>query len=101
MLAPTRRSPASGPDEGNPLEAEQGYLGPSLPAVEIAAAAVQDRARAIGLSLVYPEDDPNMEREFQDLRRLAGSKVAIVVGGRARPAIAQPSISLARCSSLI
>ena len=51
--------------------------------MEIAAGGGPDRARAIGLSLVYPEDDPNMEREFQDLRRLAGPKVAIVVGGRA------------------
>jgi methylmalonyl-CoA mutase cobalamin-binding subunit len=69
------------------LAAEQGwrpiYLGPSLPAVEIAGAAVQNRARAVGLSLVYPEDDPNIFHEFRDLRRLLGPKVSILVGGRA------------------
>ena len=69
------------------LAAEQGwrpiYLGPSLPAVEIAGAAVQNRVRAVGLSLVYPEDDPNISQEFRDLRRLLGTKVAILVGGRA------------------
>lgn len=69
------------------LAAEQGwrpiYLGPSLPALEIAGAAIQDRARAIGLSLVYPDDDPNIEQELRDLRRLAGPKVALLVGGRA------------------
>ena len=34
------------------------YLGASLPAAEIAGAAQQRRARAVALSLVYPEDDP-------------------------------------------
>ena len=34
------------------------YLGASLPPAEIAGAAVQKRARAVALSLVYPEDDP-------------------------------------------
>ncbi|HEY2123858.1 MAG TPA: MerR family transcriptional regulator [Chthoniobacterales bacterium] len=69
------------------LAAEQGwrpiYLGPSLPATEIAGAAVQNRARAVGLSLVYPEDDPNVSRELRDLRRLLGPTVAILVAGRA------------------
>ncbi len=68
------------------VAAEQGwrvvYLGPSLPAAEIAGAAVQDGARAIGISLVYPSDDPGVGRELQDLRRLAGKDVAILAGGR-------------------
>jgi hypothetical protein len=33
------------------------YLGASLPAPEIAGAALQRRARAVTLSLVYPEND--------------------------------------------
>ncbi|HMP84284.1 MAG TPA: MerR family transcriptional regulator, partial [Verrucomicrobiota bacterium] len=33
------------------------YLGASLPALEIAGAALQNNARAVALSIVYPEDD--------------------------------------------
>ena len=44
------------------------YLGASLPAAEIAGAARQNRARAVALSLVYPEDDPRLEGELTRLR---------------------------------
>jgi MerR family transcriptional regulator, light-induced transcriptional regulator len=59
------------------------YLGPSLPAAEIAAVASQNQACAVALSLVYPPDDPNVERELHDLRRFLAKNVAILVGGRA------------------
>lgn len=59
------------------------YLGPSLPAAEIAAVASQNQARAVALSIVYPDDDPNVERELHDLRRFLPKNVAILVGGRA------------------
>jgi len=59
------------------------YLGPNLPAEEIAAAALQRRARAVGLSIVYPPDDPLLEQELRRLRRSLPSDVPIVVGGRA------------------
>ena len=36
------------------------YLGPSLPAHEIAGAALRNEAAAVALSIVYPEDDPNL-----------------------------------------
>ena len=69
------------------LAAEQGwrvvYLGPSLPAAEIAGIASQNHARAVALSIVYPDDDPNVERELHDLRRLLPKNVAVLVGGRA------------------
>ncbi|MFZ0710253.1 MAG: MerR family transcriptional regulator [Terrimicrobiaceae bacterium] len=69
------------------LAAEQGwravYLGPSLPAAEIAGAALQNRARAVALSVIYPADDPNLERELYDLRRFLRADVAILIGGRA------------------
>lgn len=69
------------------LASEQGwhavYLGPSLPAAEIAGIASQSRARAVALSVVYPDDDPNVERELQDLRRFLPGNTAIIVGGRA------------------
>src|SRR4051812_32715899 len=44
------------------------YLGASLPAAEIAGAARQNRASAVALSLVYPEDDPRLEGEIIQLR---------------------------------
>ncbi len=59
------------------------YLGPSLPAEEIAGAARQDRARAVGLSIVYPEDDPHLDDELVRLRQLLSPDVAILAGGRA------------------
>ena len=69
------------------LAAEQGwhaiYLGPSLPAAEIAGVALQNRARAVVLSIIYPEDDPNIERELQDLRHLLPANVNILVCGGA------------------
>ena len=59
------------------------YLGASLPATEIAGAARQSRARAVALSLVYPEDDSRMETELKLLRELLPADVAILAGGRA------------------
>ncbi len=62
------------------------YLGPSLPASEIAGAARQCRARAVALSLVYPEDDPRLEGEMARLGEALPPEVALLVGGRALPA---------------
>lgn len=62
------------------------YLGASLPAAEIAGAARQNRARAVALSLVYPEDDPRMEGELTRLRAALPEDVSLIVGGRAMPA---------------
>lgn len=62
------------------------YLGASLPAAEIAGAAVQNRALAVALSVVYPEDDPNLPQEFINLRRFLPPETKILVGGRAAPA---------------
>jgi len=58
------------------------YLGPSLPAPEIAGAAAQNRARAVALSLVYPEDDPRLPGELLRLRELLPPGTTILVGGR-------------------
>ena len=62
------------------------YLGASLPAAEIAGAARQNRARAVALSLVYPEDDPRLEGELTRLRELLPPEVTLLTGGRAMPA---------------
>lgn len=58
------------------------YLGPSLPADEVAAAVRSRDARAVALSVVYPTDDPNFRAELKRLTQLIGSDVPVLVGGR-------------------
>jgi methylmalonyl-CoA mutase cobalamin-binding subunit len=62
------------------------YLGASLSAAEIAGAARQNRARAVALSLVYPEDDLRLEGELARLRELLPPATVLLTGGRAMPA---------------
>lgn len=62
------------------------YLGAALPAAEIAGAARQHQARVVGLSLVYPEDDPRLDAELTRLRELLPPEIRVVVGGRAASA---------------
>jgi DNA-binding transcriptional MerR regulator/methylmalonyl-CoA mutase cobalamin-binding subunit len=59
------------------------YLGAGLPAAEIAGAARQRQARAVALSLVYPEDDPQLEGELTMLRESLPGEVKLLAGGRA------------------
>lgn len=59
------------------------YLGPSLPAEEIAVCAQVRRARAVALSMVYPSDDPNVPVELTNLRRLLPPQTIMLIGGRA------------------
>jgi DNA-binding transcriptional MerR regulator/methylmalonyl-CoA mutase cobalamin-binding subunit len=61
------------------------YLGTSLPAAEIAGAAAQNHARAVALSIVYPEDDPSLHMELRNLRNFLPN-TRIIVGGRAAAA---------------
>lgn len=61
------------------------YLGPDLPAEEIAGAAAATGARAVLLSIVYPGDDPHLGAELVRLRGLLGDEVALLAGGRAAP----------------
>ncbi len=61
------------------------YLGPDLPAEDIAAAVRQRGARAVLLSLVYPFHDPNTITELRELRRLLGSDIPLLAGGQAVP----------------
>jgi methylmalonyl-CoA mutase cobalamin-binding subunit/DNA-binding transcriptional MerR regulator len=61
------------------------YLGPDLPAVEIAAAARQRGVRAIGLSLVCPADAGIIRDELRTLRRHLGDSMGLIIGGRAAP----------------
>jgi len=57
------------------------YLGPNLPAEEIAAAVQQSGARALGLSLVYPGDDLRLPDELGRLRT-ALPQLPMIAGGR-------------------
>ena len=59
------------------------YLGPNLPAAEIANAAAEVQARAVALSIVYPADDPHLPAELRHLRTLLPGQTAILAGGRA------------------
>lgn len=60
-------------------------LGASLPAWEIAGAARQKQARAVALSLVYPEDDPALPGELAALRGALPAETSLLAGGRAMP----------------
>ena len=58
------------------------YLGPALPAAEIAGVAEQQAARAVALSLVYPQDDTALPDELRLLRKFLPATTSIIVGGR-------------------
>lgn len=62
------------------------YLGASLPAAEIAGAAKQNEARAVALSVVYPNDDRRLDGELTRLRDLLPARTALIAGGRSAPA---------------
>jgi MerR family transcriptional regulator, light-induced transcriptional regulator len=64
------------------------YLGPSLPSEEIAGAVLLSGARAVALSIVYPEDDRSLAPELRQLRLLLPTDVALIAGGRAAQAYA-------------
>lgn len=59
------------------------YLGPNLPAEDIAAAARQRSSSAVALSVVYPPDDPAVVDQLRTLRSMLPDDVPILVGGRA------------------
>jgi DNA-binding transcriptional MerR regulator/methylmalonyl-CoA mutase cobalamin-binding subunit len=65
------------------------YLGPDVPAEEIASAALAREARAVALSLVYPADDRQMGDVLAQLRALLPAGVEIVVGGRSAESYAE------------
>jgi DNA-binding transcriptional MerR regulator/methylmalonyl-CoA mutase cobalamin-binding subunit len=58
------------------------YLGPSLPAEEIAAAAKTNGFRVVALSIVLA-DDSHVRNELEKLGQLLPENVALLVGGRA------------------
>ena len=57
------------------------YLGPDLPAADIAAAAVASNARAVALSIVFPGATDRVREELVALRRTLPQAVPIFAGG--------------------
>ena len=57
------------------------YLGPNLPAEEIAAAVQHKHARALALSIVHPADDPRVEQELMKLHHYLVQDIPLLVGG--------------------
>lgn len=58
------------------------YLGPNLPAEEIASSAIKINARVISLSIVYPLDDERLVEQLKRLKLLIPDDVRILIGGR-------------------
>ena len=67
---------------------ETAYLGPSLPAAELVGAVVQFKAKVLALSIVYPNDDPNVAAEIREIGKLMPKNIPLLAGGRAANAYA-------------
>lgn len=65
------------------------YLGPDLPADDIARAARRCGARVVALSIIHPADDRRVPGEISALREALPDDVAIIVGGGAARAYAR------------
>jgi DNA-binding transcriptional MerR regulator/methylmalonyl-CoA mutase cobalamin-binding subunit len=63
------------------------YLGPDLPAEEIASAVRQLNPRAVGLSVVYKNGNFQLQEELRKLHRYVGNDIEVFVGGRAVSAL--------------
>lgn len=59
------------------------FVGPNLPAHELAGAVRRFNAQCIALSLTYPEDDTRLSDELLKLRQMLPEEVHVLVGGRA------------------
>ncbi len=59
------------------------YLGPNLPVEEIAAVADSLEAKVVALSIVYPNDDPQLKKDLINLNRMLPKNISLIVGGRA------------------
>jgi MerR family transcriptional regulator, light-induced transcriptional regulator len=57
------------------------YLGPNLPAEELARAVKHARADSLALSIVFPTDDDELPDELRTLRKHLPPNTGLVVGG--------------------
>jgi methylmalonyl-CoA mutase cobalamin-binding subunit len=64
------------------------YLGPDLPAGEVAAAAIAVEARVVGVSVVYPRDRDDVLGELRTLRSRLPASVLLIAGGAGAAALA-------------
>ncbi len=64
------------------------YLGANLPSPEIASAALRSGARAVAISLLHPDDDPDIPGHLEALRKALPADVTLLVGGAAAEAYA-------------
>lgn len=62
------------------------FIGPNLPAFELAGAVQTVNATVLLLSIVYPEDDPKLPQELKSLKKLLPRNVSIFIGGRSASA---------------
>ncbi len=58
------------------------YLGASLPVEELIGTVQQLHPQAVGISIVYPQNDPEVRRDLIKLAKLLPSGCTLVVGGR-------------------
>lgn len=59
------------------------YLGPNLPAEEIAFAVKSSGANAVAISITLSTEDHVIPKEIRRLKKLIGREVALIVGGTA------------------
>ena len=50
---------------------------------EIAAVTDNLDAKVVALSLVYPNDDPQLKLDLVNLKKMLPEKISLIVGGRA------------------
>jgi methylmalonyl-CoA mutase cobalamin-binding subunit len=58
------------------------YLGPNLPSEEITVALRKYDSMVVGLSIIYPVDDPRLVVELQRLRQFVGNDLQVIIGGQ-------------------
>ncbi len=81
------------------------YLGPDLPASDIANAANGTDARAVALSITHPSDDPELPAQLRGLRESIAPDTVLILGGLSAAAYAdvladQSSLLLGDVASL-
>jgi DNA-binding transcriptional MerR regulator len=65
------------------------FLGPNLPAEEISAAVIKNKATAVLLSLIYPKDEPHTGNQLHKLRKYLGENFPIILVGQSASSYAK------------
>jgi MerR family transcriptional regulator, light-induced transcriptional regulator len=72
------------------------YLGPNLPAEEIAACATERDARVVALSVVFPREDATISAELLRTQKLLPSDCQLWIGGAAAESYRHPLASMSQ-----